>query len=55
MNVIGHNSPEWVVAFMGTLTNDCVCSGIYTTNNAEACVYQVDHSEAEVVVMDSIE
>ena len=55
VNIMGHNSPEWVIAFMGTSLFNCVASGVYPTNNAEACLYQADHSEAELIVVDSVE
>lgn len=55
VNIIGHNAPEWVIAFMGGIVYNGIVSGVYPTNNAEACLYQADHSEAEMVVCDSIE
>jgi long-chain-fatty-acid--CoA ligase ACSBG len=55
VNIMGHNAPEWVISFMGGLTSNCYVSGVYPTNNAEACFYQADHSEAELVVVDSVE
>ena len=39
INIVGHNSPEWVIAFMGSITYNCIASGVYPTNNAEACYY----------------
>ena len=54
VNIMGHNSPEWAIAYLGSLTYNCTASGIYTTNNPEACFYQADHSEAQLVVVDSI-
>lgn len=29
-------------------------SGVYTTNGAEACLYQAEHSEAQVIVVESL-
>lgn len=55
VNIMGHNAPEWTISFMGGLVYNCIASGVYPTNNAEACLYQADHSEAELVVVDSIE
>jgi long-chain-fatty-acid--CoA ligase ACSBG len=55
VNIMGNNSPEWVVANFGALFSNCIISGIYPTNTPEACFYQTDHSEAELVVVDSIE
>ena len=55
VNIMGHNAPEWVISFMGGAHYNCIVSGVYPTNNAEACFYQADHSEAELVVVDSVE
>jgi len=52
---MGNNAPEWVIAFQGGVTFNCIVSGVYPTNNAEACFYQADHSEAELIVVDSVE
>jgi long-subunit acyl-CoA synthetase (AMP-forming) len=51
---MGHNAPEWVISFMGAIFANCVSSGVYITNLPDACLYQAHHSEAEVVVVDSI-
>jgi long-chain-fatty-acid--CoA ligase ACSBG len=40
---------------MAGITFNCIVSGVYPTNTAEACFYQADHSEAECIVVDSIE
>lgn len=37
--IMGFNSPEWVFSFVGGLLYNCVCTGIYITNTAEACQY----------------
>ena len=55
INIVGHNSPEWVISFIAGISYNCVSSGVYPTNNAEACYYQAEHSEAELIVVDSIE
>lgn len=55
VNIMGHNAPEWVISFYGAVCYNAVCSGIYITNTPEACLYQAEHSEAEVLVVDSIE
>ena len=34
---------------------NCVQTGIYATNAPEACLYQADHSEAEVIVVQNNE
>lgn len=53
VNVLGFNSPEWVIALIGSLFAGCIGAGIYTTNSAEACQYISEHSQAEVVVVEN--
>ena len=52
---MGFNSPEWAIGFIGGIMNNQVNTGIYITNQAEACLYQADHSEAEVILVESAE
>ena len=51
--IMGFNSPEWVFSFVGSILSNLVVSGIYTTNAAEACCYQAEHSETEIIVCES--
>lgn len=37
--VMGFNSPEWAIAFIGAILYNCVNTGIYATNAPEACLY----------------
>lgn len=52
---MGFNSPEWAFSYTGATVYNCVVTGIYITNTAEACLYQLEHSEAEVVVCETNE
>ena len=36
---MGFNSPEWAIGFIGGIMNNQVNTGIYITNQAEACLY----------------
>lgn len=49
-NIIGFNSPEWFIAFTGSILANTVPSGVYTTNGTDACLYIAQHSEAEVII-----
>lgn len=53
--IMGFNSPEWVISLVGGVSYNCVVTGIYATNTPEACFYQIDHSEAEVIVVENNE
>ena len=48
--VMGFNSPEWLFAYMGAILNNNVATGMYGTNSPDACTYQINHSETQVVV-----
>jgi len=48
--IIGFNSPEWHISNMGAILAGGKAAGIYTTNEADACKYIVEHSQASVVV-----
>lgn len=37
VNIIGFNSPEWVIAFFGSMFSNYIPVGVYTTNGPEAC------------------
>ena len=50
-NIIGFNSPQWVIGFAGSLFASCIPVGVYTTNNPEACEYIAQHSEAELILV----
>jgi long-chain-fatty-acid--CoA ligase ACSBG len=51
-NIIGFNSPEWLIANNGSIAAGCIAAGIYTSNIAESCLYITAHSKAEVLVLE---
>lgn len=55
VNIMGFNSPEWVIALFGAIFHNNVVSGVYITNTDQACLYQAEHSEAQVIVVDTLE
>ena len=34
---------------------NCIATGIYITNEPDACLYQINHSKAEIVVVETNE
>jgi len=54
INIMGFNAPEWIIAAHGAMLHNNVFSGVYITNTADACRYQSEHSEAEVIVVDTL-
>ena len=51
--IMGVNSPEWVISYIGSIFNNQVNTGIYITNQADACLYQATHAEATVIVVET--
>ena len=50
VHIIGFNTPEWMVAHMGTLMAGGVSVGIYSPNHADACHYIAQDSDAKLAV-----
>ena len=55
INICGFNSAEWAISFFGGIMHNNVVSGVYTTNGADACLYQAQHSDAQVIVVDTLD
>ena len=53
--IMGFNAPEWLFSCIGAILNNCVFTGIYITNTEDACFYQADHSEAEIICVETTE
>src|SRR5437868_5967842 len=51
--VLMGNVPEWPVCDIGAISAGGVGCGLYTTSSAEQCRYIIEHSDAEVVVVDT--
>lgn len=52
VNVIGFNSPEWLIANMGAIACGAKAAGIYTTNASDACKYISEHSKGSIIVVE---
>lgn len=55
VNIYGFNSPEWAIAYYGAIFHNNIVSGVYITNGAQACQYQAENSEAQVICVDTLE
>jgi long-chain acyl-CoA synthetase len=51
--VLMGNVPEWPVCDVGTIMAGGCGVGLYPTNSAEQCEYIINHSNAELVVVDT--
>jgi len=47
------NVPEWPISDIGTIAAGGVGVGLYPTSSAEQCQYIINHSDAEVVLVDT--
>ena len=54
VNIIGFNSPEWMITFYGSIFGNYLPVGIYTNNTPEGCKYISMHSDAELVVVEDV-
>jgi len=54
VNVIGFNSPQWLIANNGAIFAGGMAAGIYATNNSMACKFIAEHSEGTVAVCDGV-
>jgi long-chain-fatty-acid--CoA ligase ACSBG len=52
---MGFNTPEWAIAFTGSIMHNNVVTGIYSTNAPDACIYQSEHAECEVIMVETNE
>jgi long-chain acyl-CoA synthetase len=47
------NVPEWPICDIGTIAAGGVGVGLYPTSSAEQCQYIINHSDAEIVLVDT--
>jgi len=52
--ICGFNHPRWLISHMGVIMAGGKSAGIYSTNGPDACQYVAEHSEAQVVVVDTM-
>ena len=55
VNILGSNCPEWYVSYLGAVGANYIAAGVHTTDRAEGCMYVAEHSEAEIIVMETNE
>jgi long-chain-fatty-acid--CoA ligase ACSBG len=55
VSILGYNSREWMIIFFGTIFANCVSCGHYLTNSPEAVQYVSNHSDSEVIAVDTQE
>ncbi|XP_055353201.1 long-chain-fatty-acid--CoA ligase ACSBG2-like [Paramacrobiotus metropolitanus] len=52
VGIIGFNAPEWFISDMAAIYAGGLAVGIYTTNSAEACLWNASDSRANIIVCD---
>ncbi|XP_068938972.1 long-chain-fatty-acid--CoA ligase ACSBG2 [Petaurus breviceps papuanus] len=53
VGILGFNSAEWLIADVGAIFAGGLVVGIYTTNSPDACEYVINHSQANVLVVEN--
>lgn len=53
VNIIGFNTPEWLIANNGAIARGAYATGVYTTNETETCKYIAENSNAQVIVVEN--
>jgi long-subunit acyl-CoA synthetase (AMP-forming) len=53
INIIGFNSPEWVISWLGGVFGNYISAGVYSTNTAEVCKSIALNSDANVIIAEN--
>lgn len=53
--ILGANRPEWAVSALGAMRVGGISAGIYTSCSGEEIGYILDHSEAPIIVVETLE
>ncbi|XP_007489052.1 long-chain-fatty-acid--CoA ligase ACSBG2 isoform X2 [Monodelphis domestica] len=53
VGILGFNAAEWLISAVAAIFAGGLAVGIYTTNSAEACLYVLNHCEANVLVVEN--
>jgi len=54
INILGYNSPEWFMSFIGGMFACVPPVGIYPTSSSETCNFIAEHSECACLILDSL-
>lgn len=52
VNILGFNTPEWVILDLAGMLAGGASAGIYTTNSPAECKYILEHSEAPIALLE---
>ncbi|XP_037021048.2 long-chain-fatty-acid--CoA ligase ACSBG2 [Artibeus jamaicensis] len=53
VGILGFNSVEWFIAYLGAVLAGGLCVGIYATNSAEACQYVIAHAKVNILLVEN--
>ena len=53
VNIIGSNSPQWIIANLGAIFAGAIPGGVYSTNTPEACLQISSHCGATFVFVEN--
>ena len=55
VGILGNNRPEWLMTHIGSMSVRALPTGVYQTSTAEQVAYILNHSEARVAIVDTLE
>ncbi len=55
VGIVGNNRPEWLMTHIGSMSVRALPTGVYQTSTAEQVAYILNHSEARVAIVDTLE
>ncbi len=55
VNILGFNSPEWLISFFGGIFSCVIPVGLYLTNSSNTCHYITTHSNCGILCVDTFE
>lgn len=53
--ILGFNRLEWLISAVGSQYIGAVCVGVYSSSSKEEVFYVVDHSDAEILVVENLD
>ncbi|KAG8519050.1 Long-chain-fatty-acid--CoA ligase ACSBG2, partial [Galemys pyrenaicus] len=53
VGILGFNSKEWLIAYLGAILAGGISVGIYATNSADACQYVITQSKVDILLVEN--
>lgn len=53
VNILGSNSPQWVIANLGSMLAGCIPAGIYLSNHSESCLQCSNATKSAALIVEA--